>query len=227
MTTIVGIQAQQGKKGVILASDLSATRTTWKPQGDIVYREQTRQDAQKIYVDDSGTFAICMAGVADLDYFDFLMAFRKEQFNLEKVLAEGKFPELAEMNLSRWGGRIPDTSNINGCLIATNLKKKPKLYTCWPLGRVEERYWTSIGSGSEYALDELRKKADEIPAFVSSKKGVDLALRCLDKASKDIYTGGIDIVVVTPTEIKEFGNVIKKNLERAKKQFTREIKAEL
>jgi len=63
MTTLVGIVAGKGKKGVILGSDLSRTSTQWTPQGDVAYKQVTKSEAQKIYVDEKREHAFCMAGV--------------------------------------------------------------------------------------------------------------------------------------------------------------------
>ncbi len=65
MTTLVGIKAEKGKKGVILVSDISRTQTTWNPQGYVAYREQTRSEGQKIYVSDNQEMALCISGIYD------------------------------------------------------------------------------------------------------------------------------------------------------------------
>ena len=72
MTTIVGIKSEQGDPAVILASDLTRTATRWVPAGDSAYREQRKSEGQKIYVSDSNEVAICMAGIFDPPYTDFL-----------------------------------------------------------------------------------------------------------------------------------------------------------
>ena len=50
MTTIVGIVAGKGDKGVILASDLTGTQEFWETKGDVAFRERIKQESQKIYV---------------------------------------------------------------------------------------------------------------------------------------------------------------------------------
>lgn len=217
MTTLIGIKAEQGRKGVVLASDLSVTRTNWSSQGDIAYRSQTRQEAQKIYVNDNRDFALCSAGTFDQSYKDFLSDILIGKIDMEKILAEKKFPQFLEVTLSRWEGKLPDSENMNGILIASRFGGRLKLYACWPLGLIEERPWTSLGSGSKYAIEYISSIDKIIPGRVTVPEVVDIAVAGLDSASQDIYTGGLDIVVVEPAGIREFGKEIRERLSSARK----------
>ena len=48
MTTLVGITAKKGTDGVILASDSSRTMIQWKSQGDVAYKQQTKENFAKL-----------------------------------------------------------------------------------------------------------------------------------------------------------------------------------
>lgn len=227
MTTLVGIVADKGPKGVILGSDLSRTQTKWTPQGDVAYRQQTKLEGQKIYVGDQKDFALCMSGVFDQLYTDFLADVLGGNINVKKAVSSGYFKEFAMLNDKRWGGRVPDTEYMNALLLATRFDNNPKLYTCFPLGRIEPRAWTSIGSGSDYALKHISEKGKLIPKRVTLKEGIDLTVESLEKASQDIYTGGLDLVIVTPKNIISFGDQIKQNIDVAKQRIINQIKKKL
>ncbi len=224
MTTLIGIKAGKGKEGAIMASDSSKTTTSIDDQGDVIYRQLTKSETQKIYVDNDRKFAVSMSGIYDLPYMDFLTNMLNGKIDIEKVLKEGYFKELHELNDMRWDGRTPNT-NINSLLIASRFDNRPSLYTCWPLGRVEERYWTAVGSGSKFANEYIRKKEMEllIPKGISLDEGIRLADSSIKEASQDIYTGGIDMIVVTAEKIREFGKSIKDSANDAHEKMLNKI----
>ena len=223
MTTEMGIRTGLDKDSIILASDLSRTSSSWEARGDTAFRQQTKSEGRKIYVDDKERFAICMSGVFDQHYVDFLSALLKGKINVKKATEKGYFPELMDLNNRRWDGRFPDGDYINGLLIATRFNDKPKLFTGWPLGRVEERAWTAIGSGSEYAIKHIGKQDKLIPGYLSQEEGIKLAIASLDEASQDIYTGGLDLVVVDKAGIVPFSGLIKNNFNDARDKSESDI----
>ena len=104
---------------------------------------------------------------------------------------------------------------INGFLLATRFGD-PKLWTCWPLGKVEERSWTSIGSGSDYALNYISEQEKIIPKRITASDGIDLVINSLDKASQDLYTGGLDLIVLDGEGIHDLGKKIRTDLNSAR-----------
>lgn len=229
MTTVVGIESRKkgSKHGIVLASDLSGTRTDWRPVGDVAYREQRRHEMQKIYVDDDKRFAFCMSGVVDKPWIDFCSMLRLGKIKVEDRLKEGFFQEFKGLNEYRWEGKIPDNDLINNMLIASRFENTFGLYTCFPMGKVEPRSWTYLGSGSKYAFENLQKRVEDIPHYLSLKDSLDLAVESLDSASQDIYTGGLDIVVVTRKGIQPFGELIREDLKGAKEESLRKMKREM
>lgn len=115
---------------------------------------------------------------------------------------------------------------MNGLLVATRFDE-PKLYTCYPLGRIEERAWTAIGSGSDYALRHIAESGKLIPKGVNVHQGIDLTVEALDKASQDLYTGGLDLVVVTKDGIHDIGESIRREVTLARENAIRIAKQNL
>lgn len=56
---------------------------------------------------------------------------------------------------------------------------------------------------------------------------LDLAHSSLEEASQDLYTGGLDVIVVTPREIVEFGSEIKSEIDEAKTKSISRLKRRL
>ncbi|MBU0957762.1 MAG: hypothetical protein KKF56_03035 [Nanoarchaeota archaeon] len=230
MTTLVGIKAEKGKEGVVLASDMSRTTEELKGDGDVYYRHLTKRPAQKIWVSDNRRFAVAMSGIVDQLYTQFLREMLQGGFDIEKAVKEGNFPELKKLNDYRWGGMVPD-KRMNGLLIASRFRGKPGLYSCWPGGKVEEKGWTSVGSGSDLALAHIdRYNIDNMvgmPTYISLDQAVDLSRECLGKSSEDIYTLGKDVVVVAKDGIHELGGRLEKELEATEDRVFTEFKRKL
>jgi len=218
MTTIVGIKACKEKGVVILGSDINGTKTNWQDN------RETKSEVQKIYVNDARNAALGVAGIYDEAFKSFLSDFLDGRFDLEKIINEKFFKELESLNVKRWKGITPHQDSLTGLLLAIK-SEKPKLYTCWPMGKVEERDWTSIGSGSDYAIEYINEQREFIPNRISPERGIDLTISALDKASKDIYTGGLDIAVVTPDGIYDFGKEVREKMNKARNKAIEEIKS--
>lgn len=227
MTTLVGIMAEQGEPGIVLASDLNRSGTEWVPRGDVAVKKRTKSEGQKIYVSDDRTFAVCMSGDYDAKYIDFLTSLRKGRINLKSALKKGFFKELELLNLSRWGGEVPDTEQMTALLIASRFDKKLELSLCYPLGKIIKNPWISIGSGSEYASEHIRKADKHIPGYVTTGDCVDLACYSLKEANKDAYTFGLDVAVVTNNDVVEYGEQIKNAIKRAESRVIRDIKGQV
>jgi hypothetical protein len=218
MTTLVGLITKKGKKSVILGADRSVVSG-----GDCGGEdEQMRGRGQKIYIDDKRTFAVCMTGIYDNLYKEFLASFLSGGFDLEKITHEGMFHELFDMNYKRWEGKMPN-ENMNSILLVTRFGG-PKLFTCWPMGKVEERTYTSIGSGSDYALNYLMNQDKLIPGRISLPENLDLNVNALHEAFQDLYTGGLDLVAFTKEGVYPLGERINRKINEAKISEIEEIK---
>ncbi len=228
MTTLVGIEAQQGKPGIVLASDLTASIESWVDKGDVAVRKQEKETVQKIYVSDDKNLAVCMTGTADLAYNDFLQALLRGEFDFKKYADEverqegAMFNEARNLTLSRWGGRLPN-NDMNSFLIATRYDGKPRLLTCYPLGITERINSTSIGSGSRYAIEKLSLHRSKIPKYTSLKDAVEWSVEALEAAQRDAHTGGLDLVVVTADGIEEHGASISNAISEARSRAVSSI----
>jgi len=224
MTTITGITYNTPNKGIVLVSDLTRTETSWNTQGDVAFRQQTKSDAQKIHVSTQRDLAVAMSGAFDQPYVDLLSEILSGGIDVRRRIEKGDFTELRSLNLSRWNGRIPNNDYMSGLLIATRFEGKPQLYTCWPLGLVEQRHWTSVGSGSRYAIEYIQAQNVLIPSQLDRNNAIDIAVASLDEASQDIHTGGLDLVIITPNGIEEHGDTIRRTVKDARTRAINSIK---
>ena len=103
-------------------------------------------------------------------------------------------------------------------LLATRFEGRPALYTCFPLGRVEQRYLTGFGSGSDHALGFIESQGLNTPPHLSTPETLDLVVSAIDVASRDMHTGGLDYVVVTPGGINEHGKTVNEAVKAARDQ---------
>ncbi|MAG47538.1 hypothetical protein CL617_02955 [archaeon] len=231
MTTLIGIATDGEKKGIVLGSDSRRTHQEWKQQGDIAYKVQTQREAQKIYVDEKREVAVTMTGVVDPNYTEFLTGILNGSINVKEAIEKGYFADLNELNLRRWEFKLPNIENSNALLLATRYENDPQLHTCYPLGAIERRAWTSIGSGEEHAINYILSQAVSVPALnppnITLAQGVDLAYQGLKEASQDIYTGGLDLVVIGEEKIIEFGEKIKTSLDNAEQKTITNIRNSL
>jgi hypothetical protein len=230
MTTLVGLVARKGDPAVVLASDLTGTRESWQQRGDITIRKQTQMELQKINVDKNRQLAASTTGPIDLPLSEFFYDLLQGNLDFYKALKRGRLDELARLNIGRFEGRLWNPEHINSMLVAIRYSdnKDPELYTCWPLGRVEERpLLTAIGSGSDYALDYLvNELAGVVSRDLSLNHAIDLASEAIDRASTDVYTGGLDLVIVRKNGIYEYGPKIKDSITSGKRNSLEEAKKE-
>lgn len=235
MTTIIGLKTNNGKPAAILASDLTGTSSRWDEHGDIAIRKQSQGACQKLYVSNDGHFAYGISGLYDNLAIDFMQALVEGKIDFQKAVKKGGLEELAKMNISRGDGRMWATKDTNS-LLAISLEIKedsPGLFTCWPLGRIEPRIYTAIGSGSDYAIKFVEHEISaQTPIDLTQQnrvdvgRAIDLAIGGVNYAATDIYTGGLDLVVATQDGIKYHGKEMRKKLNSAEERIISSIKKE-
>ncbi|MBU1202353.1 MAG: hypothetical protein KJ583_06550 [Nanoarchaeota archaeon] len=225
MTTIVGITTnKEEEKRVILASDISQTSILWDNRGDVAYKHQSKSETEKIHIDKNEEVVIAMSGVYDDLYIDFLHKVLADKIDIKKAVKNNFFQELQDLHLKRWNGIYPQDNSANSLLLATRFDNKPELYTCFPLGKLDKREWSSIGSGSQYAINYISKQGLSVPPHLTINEGLDLVVASLNEASQDIYTGGLDVVVISPDKIENYGRKIKEDMDLAKQKSIESIK---
>lgn len=211
MTTLLGIIARKGNPGVVLASDIIGTGEFWDRQGDVSIRKQFQDTVTKISLDERKTLAVAMAGTYDDKFREFLYDLRHGKIEFQDAAKKGYFEQLLRLNLSRADGRI--MKEVTSLLVASRTgSDEPELHSCWPLGRIDSvPFYTSIGSGSEYALSYLHHQlSNRIPREVSLAEAIKHARRAVAYAGKDIHTKGLDIAVITKDNISQYGDRIDK-----------------
>jgi len=226
MTTILGIDTRKDGGGVVMASDLQGT------SGD------QKGFYKKLHVNDNRNSVLGVSGIYDEQFRDFLGNFMTGKIDIEKIVKRGRFKELVDLNLKRLEGRMfPVNGNFNGVLLGTNVNGKPELYTCWPLGRVESRAFTCIGSGSKFVEEYLGSKNVVLSAEgngttlnsdnLSLEEGIDLAETAASYATADLYSVGFDLVILSGGEIFETPELYvegSKGRAKALKQIKQKVK---
>ena len=135
-----------------------------------------------------------------------------------------RFEQLFKLNCDRFKGKFWDNERQNELLVASRFNGKPELYGCLPLGCVEKITWgDAIGSGREHAFEYVKSLNYLGPEDITIEDAINIAATALDKASTDIYTAGLDVVIVTGRAIYEFGQTIRDNMERAKEDSINSI----
>jgi len=230
MTTIIGLKAEKGPKasrGILIGSDETMTREQEVEKGDVKYKVKTTHQFDKLYVDRRKNFVIGVTGTINRDSTDFYNNLLKGKYDLQKIIAEKKFPEFKELNIGTMGTKDPVLDKINGFLLATRFDNKTELYRVWPMGDVDETPGSAIGSGADYAIERMeRRLSDDRKSFPYvtmnyASKIIDIGLA---EAEKDIYSGGLDIVLVRPDVIIPFGKEIKKRIKATRKGIFNHIR---
>jgi len=221
MTTIVGLTSS-GPKAIILASDECNTTSFILKQKGGETQEQYRTECKKIVISEKNLFAAAACGVNDPALKEFMYRLANSDSQLNYTLLSKRFDALLELNGNRWDWKVPDSDNANSMLVASRFNNTPALYTCFPLGCVEPRDYTAIGSGSPYALQFISD--NKPPRAINLDEAIELAIGSIEVAHKDPHTNGLDIVVVGPARIIPYGHVITQEVQKAKNEFTRKIK---
>jgi 20S proteasome alpha/beta subunit len=214
MTTIIGYVTDNGNE-VILATD---RQSSIKEQG-------FKQAVDKIIIGKNKRFCFAMSGLADENSYELVNMMKEGDFDMEKAIQEEDFPKLRELNLTRWDGRIPRGKDSTSFFIASIFDETPKLHTIWPLGRIEERSYTWMGSGQKYVQEYLKSKSTQLQAeqginllellrkdSASARQAVFYALGLA--TSQDIYSSGIDVAIIRKENIVHLGKELKQMGER-------------
>jgi|SRR3989344_414918 len=206
MTTVIGLA--NSEIGIaVLCADRQSTMSTQRDNNPT-----DKMLGRKLWVSKDNLYAFGHSGMRSEGFEDFISEMVDGSINIEQAVKDRNFTKLRELNLKRLGTKTPDPEKLSSFLLATRFGEKPCLYNCWPLGDVEEFGLTYIGSGARKADEYFRARAviQQAREYIapnndgSSKKGNILiaGLEALRYAqSIDIYSSGLDLVVVTPDKI--------------------------
>lgn len=222
MTTVFGVKHPEVDSAILVA-DRQTTMTdcrTGFPAGKHLGR--------KLWTGKGNLYCVGHSGLIDKETEDFVGNLTEGKYNIEKIIEEKNFTELRELNIKRMGRNVPELDKLSSFLLLTRFDNKPKLYTCFPLGNVEERVWTAIGSGfpkiREYMdaltiLSEAKNYINYKRNPISTRDIVRVGLEAVRRSqNQDIYSSGLDLLVCTPngiddhfTELQDdFGKKLKK-----------------
>jgi hypothetical protein len=204
MTTVFGFKHPQVDSGILVADRQS---THLDERGLATGKHLGR----KIQASEDNSFCFGHSGYMDNKTYDFTQELASGKYDVEKIVSKGSFLELRKLNISRMGTEIPDNSQISGLLMITRFNGEPHLYNCYPLGKVQEMGWSTIGSGSQEvikymdALNVLGEAKDYEDKYnVKMEDVIKVGLEAVRRAqSKDLYSHGLDMLVVTSKGIKD------------------------
>ena len=217
MTTVVGIRIPEVNLALLVADRQTTSSRT--PEKYIYGRKvQTSKDSM---------YAFGHSGTRAEDLYALTEKMINGQIDMQKVLKEGKFPELRELNMSRLGNKMPNLDTLSSFLVISRFDKNPQLHTCWPMGDVEPREVTWIGSGSKGVEDHYNAHmiltesrnytGNQRPA--TSDSLIQFGLEAVRYAQgRDLYSSGFDLIAMTPEKTidcvndlqDDFGKKIKK-----------------
>ncbi|MCW8965895.1 MAG: hypothetical protein OQK82_04290 [Candidatus Pacearchaeota archaeon] len=226
MTTVFGLRHDKVDSAVLVA-DRQATfmdLRTGVPQSKYLGR--------KLWKSKDDNYCFGHTGLMDEQANDFVNELIDGKFDMEKIIKEQYFEELRNLNISRMGKEVPELQNISGFLLATRFDKNPKLYTCFPLGSVQERSWTCAGSGDKKIIEYMNalQIMSEAQDYMKEKGEFDIrgvirvGLEAVRRAQgQDMYSSGLDMMVCTQKKIidhySELGDDFGKKLRKIQNQY--------
>lgn len=245
ITTIIGVNTNFGKKGIVLCADtqlsiVSAKEGTLEEKGELTYK-----------IICGPNWALGNVGRTDsheVQHFLKVMEAKKKQEeayqmikqaleNYSKPKYEGPhFPEVNHLNmmLARKGEELEDLPFF---ILAAN-KPYMGLWVLDQFGNLIEPdkknriEFVCVGSGKEdvikYIVEELIYKEKIDITSIDIPNAIDLVVDSLHRAEKkDVYTGGpLDIAILTETAVSHYGKVMRQDLEDAEERRIKLIKEE-
>jgi len=202
MTTIFGMRYSDVNLAV-----LGADRQSTMING--VDTPQKYIGGRKLWISDDGTYAFGHSGIRGEDLIQLVNNMKTGKIDLADVIETGKFEQLRKLNIDRLGTKRLDPSKESGFLLINRDGTTTNLYTCWPFGDVEPRIWTEIGSGAERVQDYIKSLQilNEAKSYLGNDKPMapDDVIRVVAEGvryaqAKDIYSSGLDMVIMTPTQ---------------------------
>ena len=234
MTTILGLTANSGIEGVVIAADRQLNWYDDPPhETKFLKKEQTKKInyGKNWIIGDVGgisnQFAVLLkSGKNKLNTMIYNAVRRFYEHPKSK---KPHFPEINEINtlLRR---RDVEEDCLHAMILAAKVDGKTGLWQVDEFGNLKEskkEYYITLGSGGEYVtkyLTELSEKGDVDQDVLTIPAAIDLAVSCLDVAQQDPNTGGLDLAVLTSKGVKYYGNFIQETMQRQKKSMIKSIK---
>lgn len=245
MTTILGIQTNEGVEGIVLASD---KQINFYVDDKLIGR---KKHGKKIII--GSNYALAHAGTIDnflLGFNRYLITQKKEEIKnmilkaVEKYKEnpthtkgwgfEPHFYEINSLNTAVMNRREDENGeiDIHDFILAVNLPELG-LYRVDGHGNLKESSknrpfkYLSIGSGSDKVYEYISGLVDndEIdPSHITIPIAIQIVKKSFKKAEEEINTDGIpDYVILTKDSIRTYGDEIRKSMEDAYEKILNEI----
>ncbi len=227
MNTIIGLTAEKNERSVILASDLLITEN---------YR--TKQEVRNffvnnIFVNNDNSTVLAITGVYDNLTTQLLNSFQSGEIDIERIVNEGFFPQLREMNTVRVDGRTFEGKSYTELLLATNYHGRAELYICWPLGKVEYKDWAVLGPKSDDVLNSWNSLCaqdglENIDQLDPGNLDIDDALRfaVVPPIKANLYFDELNFLYAVTSEgiYADLSNMLREEWKKSKRRAIRDFK---
>ena len=208
MSTVIGL-ASEDVNIAFLCADRQSTILSPDNQGVPV----TKIFGRKLWISKDGSCALGHSGMRNDSLDEFVSQIVDGKIDMGKVVKKKYFKELRDFNIDRLGDRISELDKLSSFLLITRFGNCPELYSCFPLGRVEERSLTYIGSGSNRVddyfkavliLQDANNYIGVRPEMSKREIMLTYGLEALGYSqNKDPFSSGLDLVVATPEGITD------------------------
>ena len=230
MTTVFGLRHEEIGASILVADRQS---TSIDEKSGIAYGKFL---GRKLWASKNENYCFGHSGKFDKEMGNLVKKLCDGEIDIEKIIDKKYFNELRKLNLKRMGKKIPNLQELSGLILATRFKKNPKLYTCFPLGSIEEKGWTCMGSGeqkiTEYiqSLNIISEAKDYLGNNWKTKMEdlIRIGLEAVRRSqSQDLYSHGLDMIICTPEGMNDhysdlgddFGKHLKKIQRMYKSRF--------
>ena len=226
MTTIFGIKNQELNAAILVADKQSTANNphTGIPIGKYINR--------KLHVSDDGLFCFGMAGLYDQHTHELVKKLKENKYNIQEIIEKGDFEILRNLNINRIDRQLPDYNRMTGFLMATRFDNTPKLYNCYPFGKVAEGYLVPIGSGEQKLNEYINSSIimGEAKNYMNPdtepkiENMITYGLEAVRRSqNQDMFSQGLDLLVITPEKIndhfKDLDDPFKSQLDSIVKKY--------
>ena len=212
MTTILGITANSGVEGVVIAADRQINDYEDPPhEVKFIKKEQTQKIAygRDWIIADAGGVSNQFAVFLNLEKNKIkkMIYHAVQRFYEHPKSKKPHFPEINEINT--WARRNDvEEDCLHAMVLAAKVDRKIGLWYVDEFGNLKEskkEFYLTLGSGSEYVtkhLTALSEKGSFDQNAITMPGAIDLATICLEVAEQDPNTGGLDLAVLTQKGVK-------------------------
>ncbi len=232
MTTIIGIKAdKENEKGIVLVAD----RQHWgeTPEDIELAPPVMKGEMKKIYTGSTRDYALAITqfhekAICGHDTGEYFM----KNFTLLKTdnpqLLRDMIRNKLESGFFPWSEFLDGNCEIY-CLFATNFNGKLELYQGISNGEVRPVVsYTAMGTGIDLAYSVLIPKLGgyKSPLNISLREALRVGVEAEENANHDLYTSGLDLIVVEERKILDYGTVIDQRIKRYRETLLRQLLGE-